>query len=150
MTKQEAMKRVGVKLKEARISKGLTQEELAAIIPGQSKPQISAYENGKRGVPQDKIEQFAKTLGISPIALIPFAEEEWDKEAQEFADGMYEREQMLLKYLSEYFEDDEEKYIASEIVEFLPMLNLDGLKEAKKRLEEMGEIKKYKSFPDLT
>ena len=148
MTKEEAMRRVGANLKRARKNKGLTQEDLALLIPGQSKPQISAYENGKRDVPQDKIEQFAKVLEISPIVLIPF-EEEWNKEAQEFADGMYEREQMLLKYLSEYFEDDEEKYIASRIVQFLPMLNLDGLKEAENLLEEMGEIKKYKRFPDL-
>ena len=74
MTKKQAMKIVGEKLKQARKNKQMTQDELAALIPGMSKPQISAYENGRRGVPQDKIEQFAKILEISPIDLIPLEE----------------------------------------------------------------------------
>ena len=72
MANEEAMRRVGANLKRARTNKGLTQEDLASLIPGQSKPQISAYENGKRDVPRDKVERFAEVLGISPMSLIPF------------------------------------------------------------------------------
>lgn len=77
MANEEAMRRVGANLKHARKNKGLTQEELASLIPGQSKPQISAYENGKRDVPRDKVERFAEVLGISPMSLIPL--EEWSR-----------------------------------------------------------------------
>ena len=74
-------------------------------------------------------------------------EEAWNKEAQEFADGMYEREQLLLRYLSEYFDDAEEKGIASDIVRYLPAFNITGLKVAKERIEELTWIKKYINGP---
>ena len=77
MANEEAMRRVGENLKRARKNKGLTQGDLASLIPGQSKPQISAYENGKRDVPRDKVERFAEVLGISPMSLIPL--EEWSR-----------------------------------------------------------------------
>jgi transcriptional regulator with XRE-family HTH domain len=77
MANEEAMRRVGAILRSARKSKGLTQEDLASLIPGQSNSQISTYENGKRDVPRDKVERFAEILGISPISLIPL--EEWSR-----------------------------------------------------------------------
>ena len=74
-------------------------------------------------------------------------EEAWNKEAQEFADGMYEREQLLLRYLSEYFDDAEEKGIASDIVRYLPAFNNTGLKVVKERVEELTWIEKYINDP---
>ena len=77
MANEEAMRRVGAILRSARKNKGLTQEDLASLIPGQSNSQISAYENGKRDVPRDKVERFAEVLGISPMSLIPL--KEWSR-----------------------------------------------------------------------
>ena len=146
---------VGERLKNARISKGKKVADMTKLL-NISDRGYRFYESDERDLSTSVLMSICKYLNVSSAYILGLSsdmnvnyEEEWDKEAQEFADGMYEREQMLLKYLSEYFEDDQEKYIASRIVQFLPMLNLDGLKEAENRIEDMGEIKKYKRFPDL-
>ncbi len=135
------------RIKELRMKKNISMRQ-ASIELGIPYTTYISYEKGEREPNSEMLKKLSAYFECS-IDYLVNNPKEWDKEAQEFADGMYEREQMLLKYLSEYFEDDQEKYIASRIVQFLPMLNIDGLKEAENRIEEMGEIKKYQRFPDL-
>ena len=143
---------IGKVLSELLSKKNTNAKALADEIGVTPSTIYSIIKRDNSKVDIDILIKICNALDISVEYFYKLYEDEkaWNKEAQEFADGMYEREKILLKYLSEYFEDDQEKYIASRIVQFLPMLNLDGLKEAENRIEEMGEIKKYKRFPDLT
>jgi transcriptional regulator with XRE-family HTH domain len=137
-------------LKEAREKKGISMRQ-AAIDMGFP---YTTYVNYEKGISEPNSENLAKIAiyyNVSADYLIGRTEvenpEEWDKEAQEFADGMYEREQLLLRYLSEYFDDAEEKGIASDIVRYLPAFNNTGLKVVKERVEELTCIEKYINSP---
>ena len=69
MTKMEIRKIAAQRLREARKDKGMTQEELASMVENTVKSQISEYENARRSIPHDKIEEFAKILNVSPLWL---------------------------------------------------------------------------------
>jgi len=63
------MKTLGERLKEARLSKGFTLEELAKKVRT-SKQTISRYEKGEiKNIPYEKIETIAIVLGIDPYSL---------------------------------------------------------------------------------
>lgn len=58
------------RLKELRKKRGLTLEELAALL-GTSKQTIHRYENGViANIPHEKIERLASALGVSPAELM--------------------------------------------------------------------------------
>lgn len=61
-------------IKEARLQKGYSQEELGKMI-GVAKQTIQKYENGIiSNIPSDKVEALAKALGTTPIALMGWEE----------------------------------------------------------------------------
>ena len=66
---------VGTKVLGARISKGLTQEELAKKLGYKSKSSINKIEMGKAMIPTDKIELFAKALDVAPAYLMGFTDD---------------------------------------------------------------------------
>lgn len=57
------------RLKELRLQKGYTQQELGDLIKV-SKPSISGYESGKRTPTIHNIYQLAKVLGVSVDYLV--------------------------------------------------------------------------------
>ena len=57
-------------IKEERIKKGLSQDELAQKVGYADKTMISRIENGKIDLPQSKIEEFAKVFGVTPGYLM--------------------------------------------------------------------------------
>ena len=66
---------LGERIKESRLLKGMTQEELGAYL-GVGKSTINKYEMGKIKVPSDNIEIIAKALGVSPSYLMGWGEED--------------------------------------------------------------------------
>lgn len=59
----------GERLRELRIDKGLSQQNLADMI-GASKSLISCYENGKRTPSLENIISFMEIFGVSPDYLL--------------------------------------------------------------------------------
>lgn len=57
-------------IKNERIAKGLSQEELARRVGYADKTMISRIENGKIDLSQSKIKEFAKALGVTPGFLM--------------------------------------------------------------------------------
>ena len=56
---------IGDKIREARLSKGMTQDELGRAI-GSSKALINKYEKGViTNLPLDRVEQLSHALGVS-------------------------------------------------------------------------------------
>lgn len=62
------MKTIGDKIRELRIAKNMTQQELAEAIKTSSKA-VSLYENNKRGIDIDTIEKIATALDVAPQYL---------------------------------------------------------------------------------
>lgn len=61
---------IGQKIKNARIAKGLTQQELGAIV-GVQKSAIAKYENGKVvNIKRSTLQKIASALNIRPTELV--------------------------------------------------------------------------------
>lgn len=57
---------IGLKIKEFRQSKGISQEELAYAI-SKSKSSVQKYENGETSITVDILEDIANALGINIV-----------------------------------------------------------------------------------
>lgn len=69
MTKEEAKKIFGENLRRIRISRGITQEELASKLGYTNRSSINKIEVGRSDMPRSKIEEAAKVLNVSPLEL---------------------------------------------------------------------------------
>jgi transcriptional regulator with XRE-family HTH domain len=65
----DTLKRFGQKVREIRIKKGISQEELAELA-GLHRTYISSLELGKRNVSLINIYALAKALGTTPDKLL--------------------------------------------------------------------------------
>ena len=65
----DTLKRFGEKVREIRIKKGLSQEQLAELS-GLHRTYISSLELGKRNVSLINIFALAKALGVTPDKLL--------------------------------------------------------------------------------
>ena len=61
-------KEIGVKIRNARLEKGLTQQDLAKIT-GVTPESISYYEAGKKTPALDKLKTICRVLGFSMDSL---------------------------------------------------------------------------------
>lgn len=75
MNKEEAKKIFGANLKKIRISKGVSQEELAKALGYINRSSINKIEVGRSDMPRSKITLAAKYLNVSPLEF--FKEEEF-------------------------------------------------------------------------
>lgn len=62
--------RFGQRLRDIRISKNLTQENLAAKA-GLDRTYVSSCERGKRNVTLEVVYKLSDALGVSPKELVP-------------------------------------------------------------------------------
>lgn len=66
---------IGEKIKQERIKRGMTQDELAHELGYKSRTSINKIETGKRDIPRSQIKQIAKILDVSPLLLLGFEDE---------------------------------------------------------------------------
>lgn len=87
---------IGQRIKEARIYKQMTMEELGKII-GVRRATISRYESGEIGVNSHKIEAIASALECSPAYLMGWTDHPGQYTVMEAADyPKNEREEFYL------------------------------------------------------
>lgn len=67
---------IGEKIKERRIQLGWSQRELADKMGYQSHAVIARTEAGRVDLPQSRVDQFAKVLGVSHAYLLGLVSEE--------------------------------------------------------------------------
>lgn len=72
----EYLKKFGNRLKEKRIEKGMTQEELAIKAGYKSRQAISLFESGLRDPTLEKCAVLAMILGTTPHYLMGWNEED--------------------------------------------------------------------------
>lgn len=95
---------IGKKIKNARISKGLTQEQLGNLV-GVQKSAIAKYESGRVvNIKRSTLQKIAKVLDIRPSELIF---EDSPVETAEFHSKIL-TDFELLKRLKDYYELSEE------------------------------------------
>lgn len=61
---------IGEKIKQARIAKGMTQEELGEKLGYKSRSSVNKIETGERDIPRSQLKKIASILGVSPISLL--------------------------------------------------------------------------------
>lgn len=71
---------LGDKIREYRLQRGYTQEELAQKVGYKSKTTINKIELNINDIPLSKVEAFAKALGVAPSDLMGWREETADIE----------------------------------------------------------------------
>jgi repressor LexA len=103
------------RIKSRREELGLTQEELAAKMGYRSRSSINKIELGKNDIPQAKVEAFARALDTSVAWLLGMSD---DLDAP----------------------PDTHK----ELLAAYDVLNREGQRVALARVQEMGEIAKYR------
>lgn len=81
MNKEESKIAFGRKLKEIRVSRGMSQEELAKALGYTNRSSINKIEIGRSSIPIEKIVKMAEILGVSPLDL--FQEEPADMQVEE-------------------------------------------------------------------
>lgn len=74
---------IGEKIKQARIAKGLTQEELAEKLGYKSRSSVNKIETGGRDIPRSQIKKIADVLDVSPVSLLGFEDENPVEENQQ-------------------------------------------------------------------
>lgn len=73
---------IGERVKEARIRKGLTQEELAKLLGYKSKSSVAHIENG-RDIPRTVVVKLAEILNTTPAYLMGWEDDPTDYEIEE-------------------------------------------------------------------
>lgn len=106
---------IGENIYNLRTSKGLTQQKLAEMS-GVSQAAINLWENGKRQPRLEQLQRISEALGVTRAYFINFDE---------------------FVQLNE-IENDEE-----ELLDDYRKLNTNGQAEARKRIQELTEIKRY-------
>lgn len=97
-------KNLGERVRELRLSKGMSQTELAKLCGYSSKSVISKIEGGNLGFPLDKIAPMSKALGVSVDFLL------YGKTAE--PDPTFEgRKAVLLEYIRQMDEKQTERFI---------------------------------------
>lgn len=64
----ETLTGLGKLLRDARLRRGMTQEQVAGLL-GVQKSEISAFEVGRRKWPQEHIAGLARALGLSQVEM---------------------------------------------------------------------------------
>ncbi len=74
MEDKEILQSMGKKIKDLRLQKGLTQDELAKKMGYTSRSTINKIEKGLVDISQSKIIEFANILNTTPLYLLNWVE----------------------------------------------------------------------------
>lgn len=114
------------RIKERRILKGFTQEELGERI-GLQKSAIAKYENGRvENIKRNVIENMAEVLECSPCYLMG-----WGSDLKNSVKDHADRKQM------------------GRLLGYYRQLNKTGKEEAIKRIGELSDLPQYVDGPDM-
>lgn len=117
---------IGEKIKNARISKGYTQEELGKLI-GVQKSAVAKYENGRVvNIKRSVLAKISQVLEIPPVELVSDIEEKPVETANKLADLFFrlefkDGESEVMKMLEEYFSLPEPK--KAQVREYVHLLS---------------------------
>ncbi|MEZ0535970.1 helix-turn-helix domain-containing protein [Caldicellulosiruptoraceae bacterium PP1] len=98
----EIYKKIGIKLQEIRKMRGLTQEQVAKYL-GITQNQLSYYENGKREISIDMLQQLARLYGCDYNYLLDDRENLDEQVAINFrADEISDEDLEVIAFANEF------------------------------------------------
>lgn len=127
---EKKRKEVGARITKRRQEINMTMDELAHLMGYKHRSSIQKLESGENGIPQDKIEELAGYLQMSPAELMGWVT--IDVQNSPFAE-------ILRKTLEPAFPTDEEY----EILNMFAMLNADGQELAIAYINQLLSMPKY-------
>ena len=113
-------------IKDCRIMRGMSQEELAKRVGYSNRSAIARIENGEIDLPQSKILAIAEALRVDPGVLMG-------------SDGSSEKTAIGLDFGTTF-----SAAIPNNILAYIACLNSDGLKKAEEYLADISDMEKYK------
>lgn len=134
---------IGEKLKELRIERGWSQEQVANYLGYKSRSTVNKIELGINDLTQSKILAFAKLFHIEPGNLLtdePLNMEEIKSRwIQADHEEFISKQVVTLQTIKDYWGKE-----AVQALQILNGLNEDGVKKALSALEDISEIPKYR------
>ena len=110
---------VGSLIKQARLEKGFTQEELAERV-GVKKSAVAKWENGRVSeIKRSNLKKLSEALGLNPNKLLGDIERDPVGVAEELAEIYLNAE--LRKMISEYQSLDKQKQ--AQVIEYVHLLS---------------------------
>lgn len=139
ITKQQSKEEIGRRIRELRIKKGMSQEELAKAVgytSNNSRSTINKVEQGQNDIVQSKLKAYAKALDVTVGYLLGI----------EDADGFdiaYNPVEVQLEVNA--FDVVKQAYgkDAVELLQVFVQLNEIGQQKALEQINDLFEIKKY-------
>lgn len=135
--KMDLQSKIGIKIKELRENKQLSQTQLARMIGYSDKTSIAKIEAGKVDLPQSKIIAFSKALDVTPSYLLDDLLIEVNP-----SDNIQSSIPKLAHYAQKINEMSND-LITPLIMHYFEKLNDTGKKEAIKRIEELTHLPQY-------
>lgn len=138
-SKQHSKEEIGRRIRELRIKKGMSQEQLAKAIgytSNNSRSTINKVEQGQNDIVQSKLKAYAKALDVTVGYLLGI-------EDVDGFDIAYEPEERKLEVNA--FEAIQNTYgnDAVELLRIFVQLNEFGQQKALEQIKDLFEIKKY-------
>lgn len=123
-------------LRELRINKGYSQQELADAV-GVTKAAISKYETGQRRINGDYLEKLAIFFQVEPLYLMT------GKTSTDFARECEKDREAAMEKERKFWESILLSGPLGKIAALLELLNEDGVEKAIERVEELTQVPKY-------
>lgn len=135
--------KIGEKLKELRIERGWSQEQVANHLGYKSRSTINKIELGINDLTQSRILAFAKLFHVEPGQLLSDEPLNMDEIKSRWIEADHEetisKQVSLLQAIQDQWGKDSVK-----MLELFTGLNSDGQKKAITQLEDLSEIPKYR------
>lgn len=131
-------------IKMLREERGMTQETLAELMGYSHKSSINKIEMGKADLPQSKLIEFARILGVTPCELLgyeptPATEEQKKMWNERFnAHNQLQTETALIEQIQKQYGK-----AAVKLLQLFTSLNDNGKQKAVENLEDLTAIEKY-------
>ena len=135
--------KIGEKLKELRIERGWSQEQVANYLGYKSRSTINKIELGINDLTQSRILAFAKLFHVEPGQLLSDEPLNMDEIKSRWIEADHEetisKQVTLLQAIQDQWGKDSVK-----MLELFTGLNFDGQKKALTQLEDLSELPKYR------
>lgn len=113
---------VGERIKELRISLGLTQEELANKIGYKSRATVNKIESGEREITQTMIVKFANALHVTPSIIMGWEDMPLEKkEVNQKITTVLSKRKDLLAFVN-FLVDNEEEIEESDVEKTMALI----------------------------
>lgn len=131
---------IGNNIRNIRKEKGITLQQIADVM-GCSPQLISQYENGKRIPKIENIRKIAAALGVYISDLV----DDWEVFSKEDISKAWETENATpeLSHETAIKAGGYKNLEESSLLDNYRQLNTNGQTEARKRVQELTEIKRY-------